>query len=33
MPAEVLIVTAHRTMLEYMIEPFKQAFQRSFREV
>ncbi len=33
MPAEVMIVTANRTMLEYMIEPFLQAFQRSFREV
>ena len=33
MPAEVLIVTAERTMIEYLIEPFKQAFWRSFREV
>lgn len=33
MPAEVLIVTTERTMLEYFIEPFKQAFWRSFREV
>jgi len=33
MPAEVLIVTAERTMIEYLIEPFRQAFWRSFREV
>lgn len=33
MPAEVLIVTAERTMIEYLIEPVRQAFWRSFREV
>ena len=32
MPAEVLIVTGERTMLEYLVEPFEAAFQRSFRE-
>ncbi len=32
MPAEVLIVTTERTFFEYLIEPFKQAFARSFRE-
>jgi HlyD family secretion protein/epimerase transport system membrane fusion protein len=33
MPAEVLIVTGERTMVEYLLEPFLDAFRRSFREV
>lgn len=32
MPAEVLIVTGERTMLQYLLEPFEAAFRRSFRE-
>lgn len=32
MPAEVLIVTGERTMLDYLLEPFKAVFRRSFRE-
>lgn len=32
MPAEVLIVTGERTMMEYLLEPFQAAFRRSFRE-
>ncbi len=33
MPAEVLIVRRERTMVRYLIEPFRDAFRRSFREV
>lgn len=33
MPAEVLIVAGERTMGQYLLEPFKQAFRRSLREV
>ena len=33
MPAEVLIVRRSRTMMRYLIEPFRDAFRRSFREV
>lgn len=33
MPAEVLIVTQERTFVDYLIEPFKDALRRSFREV
>jgi HlyD family secretion protein/epimerase transport system membrane fusion protein len=33
MPAEVLIVTQERTMIDYLIEPFRDAWRRSFREV
>lgn len=32
MPAEVLIVTGERTMIQYLLEPFEAAFRRSFRE-
>lgn len=33
MPAEVLIVRKERTMVEYLFEPFRDAFRRSFREI
>ncbi len=33
MPAEVLIVAGERTMGEYLLEPFRQAFRRSLREI
>jgi HlyD family secretion protein len=33
MPAEVLIVTEERTMLEYLAQQFLDSFRRSFREV
>lgn len=33
MPAEVLIVTGERTMIEYLFEPFIYVLWRSFREV
>jgi HlyD family secretion protein/epimerase transport system membrane fusion protein len=33
MPAEVLIVRSERTMLDYLLEPLRDAFRRSFREV
>jgi HlyD family secretion protein len=33
MPAEVLIVRRERTMVHYLLEPFRDAFRRSFREV
>lgn len=33
MPADVLIVTGHRTMAEYIFQPFLDALWRSFREV
>ncbi|MDF2997854.1 MAG: type secretion rane fusion protein HlyD family [Xanthobacteraceae bacterium] len=33
MPAEVLIATQERTMIDYLIEPFRDAWRRSFREV
>jgi membrane fusion protein, type I secretion system len=33
MPAEVLIVTEERTMLEYLVQQFLDSFRRSFREV
>lgn len=32
MPAEVLIVTGERTMVEYLLQPFLDALWRSFRE-
>jgi HlyD family secretion protein/epimerase transport system membrane fusion protein len=32
MPAEVLIVTEHRTLIDYLSKPFRDAFWRSFRE-
>jgi HlyD family secretion protein/epimerase transport system membrane fusion protein len=32
MPAEVLIVTGHRTLVDYFSKPFRDAFWRSFRE-
>jgi len=32
MPAEVMIVTGERTMLDYLIRPLKDAFARSMRE-
>jgi len=32
MPAEVLIVTSERTMLEYLLEPVLETFRRSFHE-
>jgi HlyD family secretion protein len=32
MPAEVLIVTGHRTLIDYLSKPFRDAFWRSFRE-
>jgi HlyD family secretion protein/epimerase transport system membrane fusion protein len=33
MPVEVMIVTEERTMVEYLLEPFRDALRRSFREV
>jgi len=33
MPAEVLIVSRERTFVDYLIEPFRDALRRSFREV
>jgi HlyD family secretion protein len=33
MPAEVLIVTERRTMMDYLLKPFRDAFRRSFHEV
>jgi HlyD family secretion protein/epimerase transport system membrane fusion protein len=33
MPAEVLIVRRERTMAQYLIDPLREAFRRSFREV
>lgn len=33
MPTEVLIVRAERTMVDYLLEPLRMAFRRSFREV
>jgi HlyD family type I secretion membrane fusion protein len=32
MPADVMIVTGERTMLDYLVEPFIESFTRSFRE-
>lgn len=32
MPADVLIVTGERTMMQYLFEPFLKMFSRSFRE-
>jgi HlyD family secretion protein len=32
MPAEVLIVSAERTMIQYLLEPFYEVFRRSFHE-
>jgi HlyD family secretion protein/epimerase transport system membrane fusion protein len=32
MPADVLIVTQERTMLDYLIQPFRDALRRGFRE-
>ena len=32
MPVDVLIVTEERTMLEYLLQPFRDALRRSFRE-
>ena len=33
MPAEALIVTERRTLMRYLIQPFQDAWRRSFREV
>jgi HlyD family secretion protein/epimerase transport system membrane fusion protein len=33
MPAEVLVVRRERTMVGYLLEPLRDAFRRSFREV
>jgi len=33
MPAEVLIVRRERTLLQYLLEPFRDAFRRGLREV
>jgi len=33
MPADVLIITEHRTMLDYLFQPFLETFRRSFREI
>jgi len=33
LPADVLIITEHRTMFDYLFQPFLEAFRRSFREV
>jgi HlyD family secretion protein len=33
MPAEVLIVTGERTMMQYLMEPFSDLFRRGFREI
>jgi HlyD family secretion protein/epimerase transport system membrane fusion protein len=33
MPAEVLVVRTARTMMDYLLEPLRDAFRRSFREV
>lgn len=33
MPAEVLIVRRERTMVQYLLEPFREAFRWSFREI
>jgi HlyD family secretion protein len=33
MPVEVLIVTERRTMFDYILKPFRDAFWRSFREI
>ena len=32
MPAEVMIVTEYRTMFDYLLKPFQDAFRRSFTE-
>ena len=32
MPAEVLIMTGERTMLQYLIQPLIDSLRRSFRE-
>lgn len=32
MPAEVLIITGKRTMLEYLLDPVRNSFSRAFRE-
>lgn len=33
MPADVLIITEHRTMLDYLFQPFLEVFRRSFHEI
>lgn len=33
MPAEVLIVTGERTLFGYLLQPFRDMFRRSLREV
>jgi hypothetical protein len=33
MPAEVMIVTEERTLLEYLLQPFLDVFRRGLREV
>ena len=33
MPAEALIITEHRTLLRYLLQPFLDSWRRSFREV
>jgi HlyD family secretion protein len=32
MPADVMIVTGERTLLDYLIRPFVESITRSFRE-
>jgi len=32
MPAEVIVKTGNRTLLEYIVQPFSDMFMRSFRE-
>jgi multidrug efflux pump subunit AcrA (membrane-fusion protein) len=33
MPAEVLIMTGNRTVLQYLVQPLLDSLRRSFREV
>jgi hypothetical protein len=33
MPADVLIITEHRTMFDYLFRPFLEVFRHSFHEV
>jgi HlyD family secretion protein len=33
MPADVLFITEHRTMLDYLFQPFLEIFRRSFHEI
>jgi HlyD family secretion protein/epimerase transport system membrane fusion protein len=32
MPADVMILTGERTMLDYLVRPFVESFTKSFRE-